>query len=122
LTPIINVYQLIIIIVSISLVLSAVMDGFTLREFILLKHKNIATIIINLFKIVQHTLVMYEFKVWFTITEQLTSDGTSSFIVIIEEGLAIVTVEVMVIDFDGSASSSRCDPSSSLPSITIRYN
>ena len=98
------------------------MDGFTLREFILLKHKNIATIIINLFKIVQHTLVMYEFKVWFTITEQLTSDGTSSFIAITEEGVAVVAVAVMI-DFDGSSSvsSSRCDPSSSLPSINIRY-
>jgi hypothetical protein len=99
------------------------MDCFTLREFILLKHKNIATIIINLFKIVQHTLVMYGFKVWFTITEQLTSNGTSSFIAIIEEGVAVVAVAVMI-DFDGSssASSSRCDPSSSLPSINIRYN
>ena len=96
------------------------MDGFTLREFILLKHKNIATIIINLFKIVQHILVMYEFKVWFTITDQLTSDGTSSFIAITEEGVAVVVAAVMI-DFDGSASSSRCDPSSSLPSIYIRY-
>jgi hypothetical protein len=97
------------------------MDGFTLREFILLKHKNIATIIINLFKIVQHTLVMYEFKVWYTITEQRTSNGTSSFIAITEEGIAVVAPAVMVIVFDGNASSSRCDPSSSLPSINIRY-
>ena len=97
------------------------MDGFTLREFILLKHKNIATIIINLFKIVQHILVMYEFKVWFTITEQRTSNGMSSFIAITEEGVAVVVAAVMMIDFDGSASSSRCDPSSSLPSIYIRY-
>jgi len=104
------------------------MDGFTLREFILLEQTlfvtvSIATnivIIINLFKIVQHTLVMYGFKVWFTITEQLTSDGTSSFIAITEEGVAVVAVAVMI-DFDGSASSSRCDPSSSLPSINIRY-
>ena len=86
------------------------MDGFTLREFILLKHKNIATIIINLFKIVQHTLVMYEFKVWFTITEQRTSNGMSSFIAITEEGVAVVAPAVMI-DFDGSSSvsSSRCD-------------
>ena len=108
------------------------MDGFTLREFILLEHTlfvtvSIATnivviIVINLFKIVQHTLVMYEFKVWFTITEQLTSDGMSSFIAITEEGVAVVVAAVMI-DFDGSSSvsSSRCDPSSSLPSINIRY-
>jgi hypothetical protein len=102
------------------------MDGFTFKEFILLEQTlfvtvSIATIIVNLFKIVQQTLVIYGFKVWFTITEQLTSNGTSSFIAIIEEGVAVVVAVAVMIDFDGNASSSRCDPASSLPSINIRY-
>ena len=74
----------------------------------------IVIVIINLFKIVSYnTSVLLEFKLWFTMKEQqLSSGSTSSFMTIIEEvgsPVAATVVVMVVIDIDGSVSSSRCD-------------
>jgi L-asparagine transporter-like permease len=74
----------------------------------------IVIVIINLFKIVSYNIsVILEFKLWFTIKEyQLTSGRMSSFMTIIEEvgsPVAAALVVMVVIDIDGSVSSSRFD-------------